>query len=226
MSLPDAPGVTYIVDGPAKSGILDLYHASHQAHAKQRLALPFFQSVARYQVKDDQDLFITIYNVNSLNGYAQPAHQEINNNPPEEDKKAREAGGLKSDERKIMALEYELASAPDAASKPGAYLVSETATVLKTDIAEVVDWLKSEHFELQSKVPGFRRARAFQPAIPNPDLKDDEADVMILYEYETDNGLGGPVSKAAWETENGSKIRAKFRGGLRREANFIEEIKN
>ena len=226
MALPDAPGVTYIVDGPAQPGILDLYHKSHQAHAKQRLVLPWFQSVARYQVKGEQDLFITVYNVKSLNGYSQPAHQEINDNPPEEDKKAREAGGLKSDERKIMTLEYEVATAPDAATKPGAYLVSETATALKTDIADLLNWLKSEHFELQSKVPGFRRARAFQPAIPNPALKDDEADVMILYEYEEDNGLGGPELKAAWETEGAANIRAKFRGGLRREATFLEEIKN
>jgi len=79
----------------------------------------------------------------------------------------------------------------------GGILIAVTTRVQPGKEAELNKWYREEHLELMSKVPGWLRTRRFITSSVEP---KDEVEYLNLYDFTSENGLGGEELRNATNT--------------------------
>ncbi|KAK2601899.1 hypothetical protein QQS21_004586 [Conoideocrella luteorostrata] len=105
---------------------------------------------------------------------------------------------------------------PKGLGKPGnpAPFVLQTEISID-DIEAFCQFYREDHIPMTAKHPGYRRAIMYRYINTSvvygvtPDL--DPGSVMVVHEFESFDGLGGPITKAALET----KYAVRMRGAIK-----------
>ncbi|KAJ5811265.1 hypothetical protein N7474_007566 [Penicillium riverlandense] len=177
-------------------------------HGPLRLRLPFITNGFRFRATDGlQPEYVALYDITDMDELTRETYLSLRTDviKTEREKKtmAQIDVGRKlydlADERRhpdFRPLEFQ---ADVDAETHGSVLVAVTITAHPdpANQAELERWYREEHYEMLSKVPGWRRSRRFVTAAIDSGAPRES---LALHEYAPVNGLGGPAHQAAMNT--------------------------
>lgn len=210
-------GLLYVAMRPNEGLSLDQFHDWYNnEHGPTRVGrLPqIFPNGLRYQATDGADPpFLAIYDVKHMPDLLTPVYTSLRDNrTPRE---AETIGQVKVDRRFYDFVDSKAApdfspieEATDAEAE-GTVLIAVEITLKNVEGAEAAytQWMQSEHIDMLSRVPGWRRSRLFRTSTLE---KAGETKVLALHDYAKKNGLGGPEHKASMDTPKRTEVFDKY----------------
>ncbi|KAJ5690872.1 hypothetical protein N7462_005264 [Penicillium macrosclerotiorum] len=203
------PGLLYVTMQPKGSLPDTQFHDWYNTeHGPLRLRLPFVTNGFRFRATDgEQPEYVALYDITDMDELTRKTYLDLRTDLI---KTQREKNTMAQID--VGRLLYDLVderSSPDFrpledradtdAETRGSVLVAVT-TATHPDPekqAEHDRWYREEHFEMLSRVPGWRRSRLFVTAAIDSAAPRE---CLALHEYAPVNGLGGEVHQAAMNT--------------------------
>ncbi|CEJ57954.1 hypothetical protein PMG11_06629 [Penicillium brasilianum] len=210
------PGLLYVTMQPKGSLPEAQFHDWYNTeHGPLRLRLPFVTNGFRFRATDgEKPEYVALYDITDMDELTRKTYLDLRTDliKTEREKKTMaqiDVGRLLYDlvdERSspnFRPLEDQADTDPET---HGSVLVAVT-TATHPDPekqAEHDRWYREEHFEMLSRVPGWRRSRLFVTSSIDPKAPRES---LALHEYAPVNGLGGDVHKAAMNTPWRQKLQ-------------------
>ncbi|KAJ5096485.1 hypothetical protein NUU61_005841 [Penicillium alfredii] len=205
------PGLLYVTMQPNGSLPNTQFHDWYNnEHGPLRLRLPFISNGFRYRATDTtQPEYVALYDITDMD--------ELTRETRHQDRPGKKTMAQIDVGRRL----YDLADArshPDFrpleaqadtdAETRGSVLVAVTVATHPdpTKQADLDRWYREEHFEMLSRVPGWRRSRRFVTAAIDSSAPRES---LALHEYAPVNGLGGEAHKAAMNTPWGQRLMSE-----------------
>lgn len=210
------PGLLYVTMQPQGSLPEAQFHDWYNTeHGPLRLRLPFVTNGFRFRATDgEKPEYVALYDITDMDELTRKTYLDLRTDliKTEREKKTMaqiDVGRLLYDlvdERSSPNFRPLEDQADTDAETHGSVLVAVT-TATDPDPekqAEHDRWYREEHFEMLSRVPGWRRSRLFVTSSIDPKAPRES---LALYEYSPINGLGGDVHKAAMNTAWRQKLQ-------------------
>lgn len=203
------PGLLYVTMQPQGSLPDTQFHDWYNTeHGPLRLRLPFITNGFRFRAGDaEKPEYVALYDITDMEELTRQTYLDLRTDLIKTKREKNTMAQVDVDRRLYDLLDER--SSPDfrpletqadnSAETPGTVLVAVT-TVTHPDAkkeAEHDRWYREEHFEMLSRVPGWRRSRLFRTAAIDP---SGPRESLALHEYAPVNGLGGEAHKAAMNT--------------------------
>ncbi|OOQ88645.1 putative alpha/beta hydrolase [Penicillium brasilianum] len=210
------PGLLYVTMQPKGSLPEAQFHDWYNTeHGPLRLRLPFVTNGFRFRATDgEKPEYVALYDITDMDELTRKTYLDLRTDLIKTEREKKTMAQID-----VGRLLYDLVderSAPDfrpledqADTDPethGSVLVAVT-TATHPDPekqAEHDRWYREEHFEMLSRVPGWRRSRLFVTSSIDPKAPRES---LALHEYAPVNGLGGDVHKAAMNTPWRQKLQ-------------------
>ncbi|KAJ5894879.1 hypothetical protein N7495_006570 [Penicillium taxi] len=202
-------GLLYVTMQPKGLSDTQFHDWYNNEHGPLRLRLPFVTNGFRYRAKDgEKPEYLALYDITDMDELTRKTYLDLRTDliKTEREKKTMaqiDVGRLLYDlveERKVPGfVPLENRADTDDSETRGNVLVAVT-TASHPDPekqAELERWYREEHFEMLSRVPGWRRSRLFKTAAIDSAAPQE---IIALYEYAAVNGLGGELHQAAMNT--------------------------
>ena len=210
------PGLLYVTMQPQGSLPEAQFHDWYNTeHGPLRLRLPFVTNGFRFRATDgEKPEYVALYDITDMDELTRKTYLDLRTDliKTEREKKTMaqiDVGRLLYDlvdERSSPNFRPLEDQADTDAETHGSVLVAVT-TVTHPDPekqAEHDRWYREEHFEMLSRVPGWRRSRLYVTSSIDPKAPRES---LALHEYSPVNGLGGDVHKAAMNTPWRQKLQ-------------------
>lgn len=210
------PGMLYVTMQPKPGLCLDQFHEWYNnEHGPTRLRLPhIFSNGLRYRATDSMEpTFLAAYDVTSMNHLVTPVYTTLRANRSPREAETISQVDVKRDFFDLVytkqAQDYVPIESLSDEEAEGAVLVQVDVTLTGAPEAEaaVYKWYQEEHFDMLSRVPGFRRSRLFRSSQIEPGVPVKH---FALHEYYKTNGLGGPEHKASMSTKWREEVFDKY----------------
>ncbi|PKX95187.1 putative alpha/beta hydrolase [Aspergillus novofumigatus IBT 16806] len=178
------PGMLYVTMHPRSSLPAAQFHDWYNTeHGPLRVRLPFVTNGFRYRATDGlEPEWVALYDITDMVELTRETYLALRGD------------GIKTPREKAtmaqIAVDRRLYDLLDDHKAP-------------TTEDELNRWYREEHFEMLSRVPGWRRSRRFVTAAIDPNAPRE---FLSLYEYAAENGLEGPEHNAAKSTPWGKRI--------------------
>jgi pimeloyl-ACP methyl ester carboxylesterase len=203
------PGLLYVTMQPKGSLPDTHFHDWYNTeHGPLRLRLPFVTNGFRFRATDgEQPEYVALYDITDMDELTRKTYLDLRTDLIKTEREKKTMAQID-----VGRLLYDLVderSSPDFrpledradtdAETRGSILVAVT-TATHPDAekqAEHDRWYREEHFEMLSRVPGWRRSRLFVTAAIDSSAPRES---LALHEYAPVNGLGGEVHQAAMNT--------------------------
>lgn len=210
------PGLLYVTMQPQGSLPEAQFHDWYNTeHGPLRLRLPFVTNGFRFRATDgEKPEYVALYDITDMDELTRKTYLDLRTDliKTEREKKTMaqiDVGRLLYDlvdERSSPNFRPLEDQADTDAETHGSVLVAvSTATHPDPEKqAEHDRWYREEHFEMLSRVPGWRRSRLFVTSSIDPKAPRES---LALHEYSPVNGLGGDVHKAAMNTPWRQKLQ-------------------
>ncbi|KAF3385304.1 3-oxoadipate enol-lactonase 2 [Penicillium rolfsii] len=210
------PGLLYVTMQPQGSLPDAQFHDWYNTeHGPLRLRLPFVTNGFRFRAVDgEKPEFVALYDITDMDELTRKTYLDLRTDliKTEREKKTMaqiDVGRLLYDlvdERSSPNFRPLEDRADTDAETHGSVLVAVTTTTHPDPEkqAEHDRWYREEHFEMLSRVPGWRRSRLFVTSSIDPKAPRES---LALHEYSPVNGLGGDVHKAAMNTPWRQKLQ-------------------
>lgn len=202
-------GLLYVTMQPKGSLPDTQFHDWYNTeHGPLRLRLPFVTNGFRFRATDgEQPEYVALYDITDMDELTRKTYLDLRTDLIKTEREKKTMAQIDVG-RKLYDLVDEL-KAPDFrpledradtdAETRGSVLIAVT-TVTHPDPEKEADhdrWYHEEHFEMLSRVPGWRRSRLFRTAAIDSAAPRE---TLALHEYAPNNGLGGDAHKAAMNT--------------------------
>ncbi|KAJ5097867.1 hypothetical protein N7532_004868 [Penicillium argentinense] len=203
------PGLLYVTMQPKGSLPEAQFHDWYNTeHGPLRLRLPFITNGFRFRATDgEQPEYVALYDITDMDELTRKTYLDLRTDliKTEREKKTMaqiDVGRLLYDlvdERRVSDYRPLETQADTDAETRGSVMVAVTTTTHPDPEkqAEHDRWYRDEHFEMLSRVPGWRRSRLFVTAAIDTQAPRE---TLALHEYAPVNGLGGDAHKAAMST--------------------------
>ncbi|KAK5791852.1 hypothetical protein VI817_007161 [Penicillium citrinum] len=219
------PGLLYVTMQPKGSLPDAQFHDWYNSeHGPLRLRLPFITNGFRFRATDgEQPEYVALYDITDMDELTRKTYLDLRTDliKTEREKKTMaqiDVGRLLYDlveERRIPNYRPLESQADDSPETRGSVMIAVTTTTHDDPQkqAEHDRWYREEHFDMLSRVPGWRRSRLFVTA-----AIDSQAprETLALHEYAPVNGLGGDAHKAAMNTPWREKLQQEVVTSKRR----------
>lgn len=193
------PGLLYVTMQPKGSLPDAQFHDWYNSeHGPLRLRLPFITNGFRFRATDgEQPEYVALYDITDMDELTRKTYLDLRTDliKTEREKKTMaqiDVGRLLYDlveERRIPNYRPLESQADDSPETRGSVMIAVTTTTHDDPQkqAEHDRWYREEHFDMLSRVPGWRRSRLFVTA-----AIDSQAprETLALHEYAPVNGLG------------------------------------
>jgi len=202
-------GLLYVTMQPQSSLPDTQFHDWYNTeHGPLRLRLPFITNGFRFRATDgEQPEYVALYDITDMDELTRKTYLDLRTDVIKT-KREKETMAQIDVGRFLYDLVEERSSpnfrpleerADTDAETRGSILVAVT-TATHPDPekqAEHDRWYREEHFEMLSRVPGWRRSRLFVTAAIDSSAPRES---LALHEYAPVNGLGGEAHQAAMNT--------------------------
>lgn len=202
-------GLLYVTMQPEGSLPDTQFHDWYNTeHGPLRLRLPFITNGFRFRAVDaEKPEYVALYDIADMDELTRKTYLDLRTDLIKTEREKKTMAQIDVgrrlydfvDERSSPNFRPLEAQADTDAETAGTVLVAVT-TVTHPDAekeAEHDRWYREEHFEMLSRVPGWRRSRLFKTASIDPSAPRES---LALHEYAPVNGLGGAEHKAAMNT--------------------------
>lgn len=210
------PGYLAVAIQPGKETDEQAFHEWYNTeHGPLRLRLPFILTGDRYKAADGaQPRWSAVYDVSDLSMLEKRIYTRLREERSAREKKVMST--FESLDRKIYA---QISSrGKQGYLGPAPVQVAVSITLKDEDLEGFDKWYEEEHTGMLSKIPGWLRTRRFRLVAPG--LKGmpptGQVECLAVHDYEAQNGLDGPMLKAARETEWAGKVMKTAVGMERR----------
>ena len=202
-------GLLYVTMQPKGSLPDTQFHDWYNTeHGPLRLRLPFITNGFRFRATDgEQPEYVALYDITDMDELTRKTYLDLRTDliKTEREKKTMaqiDVGRLLYDlvdERSSPNFRpLEERADTDAETRGSVLIAVTTATHPDAEKqAEHDRWYREEHFEMLSRVPGWRRSRLFVTAAIDSSAPRES---LALHEYAAVNGLGGEAHQAAMNT--------------------------
>jgi pimeloyl-ACP methyl ester carboxylesterase len=177
-------------------------------HGPLRLRLPFITNGFRFRATDgEQPEYVALYDITDMDELTRKTYLDLRTDLIKTEREKKTMAQI--DVGRLLYDLVEERSSPDYrpledradtdAETRGSVMVAVT-TATHPDAekqAEHDRWYREEHFEMLSRVPGWRRSRLFVTAAIDSAAPRE---TLALHEYAPVNGLGGEAHQAAMNT--------------------------
>lgn len=202
-------GLLYVTMQPKGSLPDTQFHDWYNTeHGPLRLRLPFITNGFRFRASDgEQPEYVALYDITDMDELTRKTYLDLRTDLIKTEREKNTMAQIDVG-RKLYDFVEELKSpdyraledrADTDAETRGSVLIAVT-TVTHPDPEKEADhdrWYHEEHFEMLSRVPGWRRSRLFRTAAIDSAAPRE---TLALHEYAPNNGLGGEAHKAAMNT--------------------------
>nr|POF12810.1 26s proteasome regulatory subunit rpn10 [Quercus suber] len=204
----NGPGYLAVAIQPGPQTDESAFHEWYDTeHGPLRLRLPFITTGDRYKAADGQKpAWSAVYDVSELSWIDQRIYSRLREERSKREKQVMST--FESLERKI----YSLVSTRGQVSDSAPVTVAVSVTLKEEDVAEFDRWHEEEHIAMLSKVPGWLRTRRFKMVVGGSKgmPPSGQVECLAVHDYEKNNGLEGPESKAAQETPWGAEMMKRL----------------
>lgn len=203
------PGLLYVTMQPEGSLPDTQFHDWYNTeHGPLRLRLPFITNGFRFRAADaEKPEYVALYDITDMDELTRKTYLDLRTDLIKTEREKKTMAQIDVgrrlydfvDERSSPNFRPLETQADTDAETAGTVLIAVT-TVTHPDPekqAEHDRWYREEHFEMLSRVPGWRRSRLFRTAAIDPSAPRES---LALHEYAPVNGLGGPEHTAAMNT--------------------------
>lgn len=202
-------GLLYVTMQPKGSLPDTQFHDWYNTeHGPLRLRLPFITNGFRFRATDgEQPEYVALYDITDMDELTRKTYLDLRTDliKTEREKKTMaqiDVGRLLYDlvdERSSPNFRpLEERADTDAETRGSVLIAVTTATHPDAEKqAEHDRWYREEHFEMLSRVPGWRRSRLFVTAAIDSSAPRES---LALHEYAAVNGLGGEAHQATMNT--------------------------
>lgn len=209
-------GLLYVTMQPQGSLPEAQFHDWYNTeHGPLRLRLPFVTNGFRFRATDgEKPEYVALYDITDMDELTRKTYLDLRTDliKTEREKKTMsqiDVGRLLYDlvdERSSPNFRPLEDQADTDAETHGSVLVAVTTGTHPDPEkqAEHDRWYREEHFEMLSRVPGWRRSRLFVTSSIDPTAPRES---LALHEYSPVNGLGGDAHKAAMNTPWRQKLQ-------------------
>ncbi|KAJ5194531.1 uncharacterized protein N7498_007969 [Penicillium cinerascens] len=203
------PGLLYVTMQPKGSLPDTQFHDWYNTeHGPLRLRLPFITNGFRFRATDgEQPEYVALYDITDMDELTRKTYLDLRTDLIKTDREKKtmaqiDVGRLLydlMDERSSPNFHpLEERADTDAETRGSVLIAVTTATHPDAEKqAEHDRWYREEHFEMLSRVPGWRRSRLFVTAAIDSSAPRES---LALHEYAAVNGLGGEAHQAAMNT--------------------------
>ncbi|KAJ5238994.1 hypothetical protein N7468_003613 [Penicillium chermesinum] len=177
-------------------------------HGPLRLRLPFVTNGFRFRATDgEKPEYVALYDITDMDELTQKTYLDLRTDLVKTEREKKTMAQIDVG-RKLYDLVDELSSPAYRALEDRADTDPETRGTVMIAVTTVTHpdpekeaehdrWYHEEHFEMLSRVPGWRRSRLFRTAAIDSAAPRE---TLALHEYAPHNGLGGEAHKAAMST--------------------------
>ncbi|KAJ6104759.1 hypothetical protein N7523_011079 [Penicillium sp. IBT 18751x] len=221
------PGLLYVTMQPKGSLPDTQFHDWYNTeHGPLRLRLPFISNGFRFRATDgEQPEYVALYDITDMDELTRKTYLDLRTDLIKTEREKKTMAQID-----VGRLLYDLVaerSSPDYrpledqadtdAETRGTVMIAVTTTTHPDpeQQAEFERWYREEHFEMLSRVPGWRRSRLFVTAAIDSGAPRE---ILALYEYAPANGLGGEAHQAALKTPWAQRLIKNVVTSMRRRA--------
>lgn len=210
------PGLLYVTMQPQGALPEAQFHDWYNTeHGPLRLRLPFITNGFRFRATDgEKPEYVALYDITDMAELTRKTYLDLRTDLIKTEREKATMAQIDVG-RLLYDLVYEQSSSnfrpleTQADTDPetrGSVLVAVTTTTHPDpeSQAEYDRWCREEHFDMLSRVPGWRRSRLFVTSSIDPQTPRHS---LALHEYSPQNGLGGDVHKAAMSTAWRDKLQ-------------------
>ncbi|OQE24007.1 hypothetical protein PENFLA_c010G05586 [Penicillium flavigenum] len=212
------PGLLYVTMQPKGSLPDTQFHDWYNTeHGPLRLRLPFVTNGFRFRATDgEQPEYVALYDITDMDELTRKTYLDLRTDLIKTEREKKTMAQIDVgrflydlvDERTSQNFRpLEDQADTDAETRGSVLIAVRVAT--HPDPAKQADldkWYREEHFEMLSRVPGWRRSRRFVTAAIDPAAPRES---LALHEYAPVNGLGGDAHKAAMNTPWGARLMSE-----------------
>ncbi|KAL8400915.1 hypothetical protein RB594_001081 [Gaeumannomyces avenae] len=206
------PGMLYVTMQPKPGLSLDQFHEWYNnEHGPTRLRLPqIFTNGLRYRAADAAEpTFLASYDVTSMSHLTTPTYTSLRENrSPREAETIGQVDVVRSFLDLVLSRQTAEFVPPEKlsdAEAEGRVLVSVDITTFGAEAEkDIISWLKEEHLEMVSKIPGWLRTRVYRTS--TIEGGSGALNLLTFNEFAKENGLGGPEQAAAESTPRTLKV--------------------
>ncbi|KAK4635687.1 hypothetical protein CLAFUW4_01859 [Fulvia fulva] len=175
-----------------------------------QLSLPNLSTLSCYDAKDDltplSRLVFQLPDISLLAQFDEQAQSRFGGTSTAWEQSVLEASV--SPARKI----YRNVSATGQSASLAPIHLAVSTRIDEADDESFNEWYESEHVVMMGKIPGWVRTRRFKRLRAyGEDLPAGQTEYLAIYEFQAENGLQGPIHKAASATPGTANVRAMLR---------------
>lgn len=216
------PGLLYVTMQP-KPGLPEsqFHDWYNNEHGPTRLRLPFCKNGFRYRASDLQSSpgseskpeWMACYDITDMDELTRDTYLRLRDQPVKSKREAETMAQIKVDRKLYDLVESRQSEKFKVLEEVGNEGEKNVVVAVfftpreggKVSAEEWDRWYREEHIEMLSKVPGWLRTRRHKTSSIDPKAP---LELLVLHEYASQNGLGGPEFKAAISTEWAQKLLA------------------
>jgi hypothetical protein len=185
---------------PEREDDLNRWYA--EEHLADRMSMPGWLRVRRYQSLEGAHKYVALYDLEDLNAFTSPKYREAQANPTPWTRRVDESLRLRD------RTEYELLQSLGESPKGGApYALLVRLETDDAHDAELNEWYEQEHLPALAGVPGCVAARRYRMTAGSP----ESVKYLMIYEAADRETIRGAAWNKAADTEWTRRMRPHFR---------------